>query len=146
MTVFIRARSSHKGIRWQVIYRTGGRKSPLRSAGTYATRAEAERAGEAVSLSIAGLQPVRESPRRRRDRKVYIAELGGLLKIGHSVDPDKRCRNLNATLLHVEDGGLQRERELHARFAHLRVRGEFFRPGARGEIRRYISRRQREAA
>jgi hypothetical protein len=40
----------------------------------------------------------------------------------------RRCRDLHAELLVVEEGGVERERELHRRFGASRVRGEWFRP------------------
>jgi hypothetical protein len=147
MSAHVRRRMTKSGLRFQVRYRTGGRSTPLLSAGTFLTLAEAEHIREKVSLEIARVRA--PQPQRQRERLVYIAELGRLLKIGVSIDPERRCRVLQAELLHVETGGFARERELHARFAHLRVRGEFFKPGSSGEIRRYIraaSRRMEAAA
>lgn len=147
MSAFIRVRTSQgAGVRWQVLYRMGGRSTPIRSAGTFASADEAARVRDIVSLEIAGCALPTNA--RVDDPLVYIAELGSLLKIGISIDPARRCRDLHARLLHTEPGGLKRERELHRRFAHLRRDGEFFSPGSRGEIRRYIklAQRQKEAA
>lgn len=64
--------------------------------------------------------------------KTYIARsvASGLIKIGRSIDPKARMRNLgtgagcNPELLLVICG--DHERMLHKRFAHLRVHGEWF--------------------
>lgn len=77
-------------------------------------------------------------PARRRDRLVYFiaASARGLIKIGSAVDPAARLRTLSTGspdrlhLLATIPGGEKRERELHARFAADRVRGEWFRPSA----------------
>lgn len=138
MNCFVRARSSvRRGVRFQVLYRTHPR-APIRSAGTFASASEAERVRDQVTAKIAACEPPPPPPEALSETLVYIAEIGGLLKIGISIDPAQRCRDLHAQLLHVERGGRVRERHLHAKFAHLRVDGEFFRPGERGEIRRYI--------
>ena len=61
----------------------------------------------------------------------------GEIKIGQSTFPQDRVRNLQTAhpfLLEivglVPEGGEELERELHERFDHLRLRGEWFRPGA----------------
>lgn len=135
-STWIRTRpSARDGVRFNVLYRDGGRESPIRSAGTFSTASEAENVRQSLALALAGAA-ARPQPNGSTS-KVYIAALGGLFKIGISTDPERRCRDLNAELLHTEDGGLSRERELHRRFSHLRVQGEWFAAG-RGEIRRYI--------
>lgn len=60
---------------------------------------------------------------------------GGAIKIGISADPTMRLQNINMSAhdpqyayLATEHGGRPREAELHARFAHLRMHGEWFRP------------------
>lgn len=59
-------------------------------------------------------------------------ELSGAVKIGYSRKPRGRLANLRAataeslTLLGVIPGGKSREKELHARWAHLRKSGEWF--------------------
>lgn len=62
-----------------------------------------------------------------RTHIVYFAELGGLIKIGISDDPERRARHLNAVLLGTCPGSRKIERELHDEFADLRERGEWFR-------------------
>jgi len=71
---------------------------------------------------------------------VYFArECGehGRIKIGHTKsDPVRRIADLQTgnsrriELLAATFGDQARERELHAKFAHLRVEGEWFTPGA----------------
>ena len=59
------------------------------------------------------------------------------IKIGRAVDPWERRRDLNCSspyevkLLRVErsDNDVRYEKVLHARFAHLKHRGEWFKPG-----------------
>jgi hypothetical protein len=66
---------------------------------------------------------------------VYFARAGedGPVKIGHAKDVRSRLSSMQTgcpiplTLLGVLPGGREREAELHARFADLRVRGEWFR-------------------
>lgn len=78
---------------------------------------------------------------RRRDATVYMLRCEGFVKIGYSVDPHVRLRQIRSMdgtkypaglncstteLLATECGGIDRERELHQRFAHLRHTGEWF--------------------
>ena len=143
-THYIRPRRTRDGtLRFQLNYRVGGRDTPLLSAGTFASLADAERAMDMVASQLAAA--VKPRNQTRRDAMVYIAEIGGLLKIGISINPERRCASLHARLLHTEPGGREREREIHHEFRHLRVRGEFFRPGRGGEIRRYIRRAKKIA-
>jgi hypothetical protein len=52
------------------------------------------------------------------------------IKIGFSKDPRKRSMALaGAEILAKEPGAAQREAELHLKFAHLRLHGEWFEPG-----------------
>lgn len=76
-----------------------------------------------------------EKPWRQRARPsyIYFIRAGDLVKIGVSVDPDKRFEALQTgcpakcELVHIEYGGVERERHHHARFAEQRQRGEWFR-------------------
>lgn len=69
------------------------------------------------------------------DSKIYFlhAEKAGLIKIGFSVHSDARVRDLDnmspipLKLLTRFWGGKITERNLHEKFKHLRVRGEWFR-------------------
>jgi hypothetical protein len=83
-------------------------------------------------------------------RVYFIGGKEGPVKIGVSLNPGQRLENLQTAspepldLLAVVPGGLQLERAYHEAFAHLRIRGEWFR---RDEIMnaeiRYWSRRHR---
>lgn len=59
----------------------------------------------------------------------------GFIKIGRSADPWARLSQMQVgsageiTLLAIEEGCADRERELHVRFSALRQRGEWFCPG-----------------
>jgi transcriptional regulator with XRE-family HTH domain len=61
----------------------------------------------------------------------------GLVKIGFANDPWARLSKIRSdspgelTLLGIEEGGVDREAELHAEFASCRERGEWFRPDDR---------------
>lgn len=63
---------------------------------------------------------------------IYFIETQGLVKIGYSNDPRRRFSSLTTgcptvcTLIGVTEGGKEEEGELHSRFSHLRVRGEWF--------------------
>jgi hypothetical protein len=60
---------------------------------------------------------------------IYFAEgPDGLVKIGVSRFLRERVAHLGARLLATEPGGIDRERELHDRFADARVTGEWFEP------------------
>lgn len=88
------------------------------------------------------LGPVSEAPRDvRSEASVYFFHCQGFVKIGYSKDPLSRLRQIRsmdgtkypdgmdcstATLITTEPGGFGRERELHAKFAHLRHTGEWF--------------------
>jgi Meiotically up-regulated gene 113 len=72
---------------------------------------------------------------------IYFAQLPtGAIKIGKADDVEARLGQLEKhyrqplSLLHVMEGGFETERQIHQRFAHLRIshRGgrEQFRPGA----------------
>lgn len=139
MSAHIKRRVVKSGIRYLVYYRLGGGRSKHYYAGSFKTPAKAEEHLQWIRYQIAAgtLRPERARPKRERPESVYFAQLGDLIKIGVSVAPETRARALNAELLHVEDGGREREDELHSAFAHLRVRGEWFRDDAR--IRRYLA-------
>lgn len=62
------------------------------------------------------------------------SELTGLIKIGYSVNPDKRHKSIqtsnggDVTLLTAFKGTMADEQKLHEQFAESRVRGEWFTP------------------
>lgn len=60
---------------------------------------------------------------------VYFAQRQGLIKIGHSRSVPNRVCALKSELLGAVPGGKEIETELHTRFSHLRVKGEWFKPG-----------------
>jgi hypothetical protein len=68
---------------------------------------------------------------------IYFVRSGhaGPIKIGCSCNPDERIKSLcTATSWPIErmalmEGGPFLERQLHKRFAHLRIRGEWYDPG-----------------
>lgn len=80
---------------------------------------------------------------RVRIRGVYFVGSSTHVKIGHAQDIGRRARTLQTShveplrLLAWEDGGKQRERELHLQFASYRERGEWFRP--EDALRDYIA-------
>lgn len=105
----------------------------------------------AVLDAMSALNKVRgvavESTQRvggRPDREgfVYFVSCQQYIKIGHSVDPEKRLKSLKmsgngtkaprgidlweAELLHTAPGGQSEEKKLHEQFAHLRADGEWF--------------------
>jgi Meiotically up-regulated gene 113 len=88
-------------------------------------RASRERRRDLVR---AGLRP------DQRCEVVYFIQgaQGGPVKIGHTDDVAKRLVTLqighpsNLVILATEPGGTDLEEQLHARFAHLRCRGEWF--------------------
>ena len=72
------------------------------------------------------------------------AEGGGAVKIGTSLRLSSRLKTLGKEqglalqVLGITKGERRREKELHWRFAHLRIQGEWFQPGA--ELMRFIKR------
>jgi hypothetical protein len=73
-----------------------------------------------------------------RTAKVYLIRQGesGPIKIGTSTDVESRLASLQTAnpeplhLLRTFDGDERIERAIHGRFAHLRLRGEWFKPAA----------------
>jgi predicted DNA-binding protein len=59
---------------------------------------------------------------------VYFAERDGLIKIGWSYNVPNRIMALRAELIGAIPGDRSIESSVHARFEHLRVHGEWFRP------------------
>lgn len=77
----------------------------------------------------------------RNAQVVYFIRCDNFMKIGMSVDPERRLKVIrtsggsmfptsmdvsHAALVATEPGGRWREAELHAKFAHLRHTGEWF--------------------
>jgi len=90
---------------------------------------------------------VKPSKRRKRQVLVYFIKDGEKIKIGSSVKPTQRERQLRThtplPILATCSGGTKRERHLHKRFAHYRVSGtrEWFWKNA--ELLAYIARLKR---
>lgn len=70
---------------------------------------------------------VRRKELLAQTHNIYFAELGGLIKIGISNDPERRAHSLNALLLGTCVGNRQLEKDLHSEFSDLREAGEWFR-------------------
>lgn len=111
---------------------------PVRSGQYYRTTTPIEDARIAADLD--------ERERRRLEVwRVYFVQSGleGPIKIGASSNVKQRLVDLQMgspqplKLLAQVRGSKREEREVHRRFAHLRVRGEWFSPAA--ELIEYIS-------
>jgi hypothetical protein len=72
---------------------------------------------------------------------VYFAQRrkGGLIKIGYSRNVKPRMQTIRAKAIGAVPGAREVEKKLHKQFAHLRVRGEWFRPDE--DLMEYISTR-----
>ena len=70
---------------------------------------------------------------------VYFAQRrkGGLIKIGFSRNVKPRMQTIRAKVIGAVPGERSVEKKMHKLFAHLRVRGEWFRPEK--ELMEYIS-------
>lgn len=72
----------------------------------------------------------------RSESLIYFVQAGegGPIKIGYSVAPEERVKDFQCgnpwklRLLRAFPGGVEEERELHARFAADRMHGEWFKP------------------
>jgi hypothetical protein len=75
---------------------------------------------------------------------VYIGTRGSFIKIGSSMNPNRRAKELGLRLLHIEPGGLVREHELHQQFWRARLDREWFLPSP--DLLDYITRRDERPA
>jgi T5orf172 domain len=81
---------------------------------------------------VAILTAMEEAIAARDGSSVYFADAGGSIKIGWSKKVSARLAQLQTgsavpiKLLGTMPGGLAVERRVHARFAHLRLSGEWF--------------------
>lgn len=96
-------------------------------------RHDAERARQTQTLHAAephGL-PGRLWPEEGEESAiVYYVRRGGLIKIGTTTQPGRRfCQLVPDEILAWEPGGRREEQARHRQFAHLRLGGEYFRPG-----------------
>ena len=94
---------------------------------------------QAAKLKALLLRPPMDHRKPRRADVYFIRSDSptGEIKIGRSVYPQGRVKNLQTAhpfpleiVGLIPEGGEELEQELHERFAHLRLRGEWFRPGA----------------
>ena len=117
-----------------------------------------------LGKALAQWKPVHSTadPARRDMRyeaSVYFLRCGDYIKIGYSAAPHMRLRQIKSddgtkrpsdidcastVLVQTEPGGFNRERELHAKFAHLRHTGEWFTEAP--ELTDYIRNIERTAA
>lgn len=75
---------------------------------------------------------------RKTDGVVYFIRFSGLVKIGWTGDLKQRMGNVpNEEILGTVAGTMEDEKRCHAAFAHLRVKGEWFRPEP--ELLRFIA-------
>lgn len=113
-------------------------------------------------LAPLGIQPKTgraiERPASYYADKVYFIRCEGYIKIGKAQRPETRVKEIrrggilfpkqldleSAELIATEPGGLDREKELHAKFAHLRDRGEWFTEAP--ELTEYIKSLTKELA
>lgn len=77
------------------------------------------------------------------DRVYFIqGKSGGAVKIGHSSDPEHRLKRLQTgnseplRIIAMISGGAAKEAELHRKFSHLNIQGEWFNLGP--DLHRYI--------
>lgn len=85
--------------------------------------------------------------RKRSKLKSYVyfikADNTGLVKIGKSVNPKNRLKELQTgsanklNIIKTIDGGVYLEQAIHAYFAHLRKHGEWFKPDT--EMRKFLN-------
>jgi hypothetical protein len=102
---------------------------------------------------------IAQGERRKEQTYTYFMRCGRFVKIGASLDPLFRLNSIrrtggilapsgldlsNTDLIATEMGGFERERELHARFSHLRHTGEWFTEAP--ELTEYIESLSREVA
>lgn len=80
------------------------------------------------------LMDMKASLRRKMAQRIYFlhAPSARAIKIGISIDIDKRIQSLRSgspvslTLLGTIAGGADEEKEIHNRWAHIRMHGEWF--------------------
>jgi Meiotically up-regulated gene 113 len=85
-----------------------------------------------IRRRLAAREEAREQELRDSGLVYYLRRQDGLIKIGHSARLSQRLATLRAEhgpldLLLTHPGARDQERQLHTRFAELRVTGEWFR-------------------
>lgn len=132
-----------KGDRWRIVIQRQGHRRDAICRGSETDAARMEQAlREQMELDF----PDEEWRRRARssDPIVFYTEQvwiyfiqagdGGPIKIGRATNVLDRMSSMQSDnherlkLIGVTEGRRSRERELHARFRHLRMHGEWFRP------------------
>ena len=79
----------------------------------------------------------RQAEAAARECWVYYIRCGRLIKIGMTTNLASRFASLRPNeVLAIEEGGGEREEEMHQRFAALRAGGEYFHPGP--ELQQHI--------
>lgn len=102
------------------------RSNPFDSVGS-----EAQLAWAAYLTGDESLMPPKGTFWRKGD--IYFIAAGDFVKIGFTTSPVGRIRSIKTAtplplkILHHQRGTMKQERELHRRFAAIRVRGEWFR-------------------
>jgi hypothetical protein len=118
---------------WRVVLRrVGGRR---RREKIFPTK---DQALAAMNLPIHAFVEMTTGPRHGRKRRkstvVYFVRAGdnGPIKIGQAANLKNRLADLQQAhwekLVVLASSGSLREREVHAKFRHLRIRGEWFQP------------------
>jgi hypothetical protein len=91
----------------------------------------------------ADVERVIRAAKRQKQGHVYFVWDGGPVKIGFSTDIPKRIAALQTGCAHPIDlihsvlGSVEDEAAFHARFAHLRLSGEWF--AFKGELLEFLS-------
>ncbi len=92
-------------------------------------------AAQRVAMGMTAEPPPRKTmPRSSSRAKVYFIQAvdGGPIKIGWAEVPKCRLADIQIgnpqqlVIVGILNGGERREREIHTRFRHLRIRGEWF--------------------
>jgi hypothetical protein len=74
--------------------------------------------------------------------KIYVIRCGDFIKIGHALTPERRLREMRIgcpypmEMLHVVDGRIALEKELHRAFRLHRLRREWFK--IEGRVKEWI--------
>lgn len=86
-------------------------------------------ADHAMSAALERTGRPRLKRQRMTDGLVYFVRFGGLVKIGWTGNLKKRMAEVpNEEILGTVPGTMEDEKRCHVAFAHLRVKGEWFRP------------------
>lgn len=139
----VRVVTSPEGFRQTVVqYADGPVGDYVKAVVDRAPELTDEQTDKIRGLLAPGTRP--RAPRKKPD--VYFIRVdspGGEIKIGYASSVKARLTSLQTGSPYrmeivgvVAEGGEELERELHAQFAHLRMSGEWFRPGA--ELWAYI--------